>query len=52
MHLSTTPTYGYRFDWQTVLYAGYSSNQVLLDGHHFEQDASQCFVKIAYAFEP
>jgi hypothetical protein len=44
--------YGYRFNWRTVLYAGYSSNQVLLDGKHVEHDASHYFVKIAYAFEP
>lgn len=50
--LSGSILYGYRFNWQTVLYAGYSNEQLLQDGNHYKHDASHFFVKIAYAFEP
>jgi len=44
--------FGYRMNWQTALYVGYSSEGLLTDGNSFQQKGSHVFFKIAYAFEP
>ena len=44
--------YGYRFNWQTAFYAGYSGDRLLLDGNHYQRSSSDFFIKLAYAFEP
>ncbi|HSE42155.1 MAG TPA: DUF5916 domain-containing protein [Acidobacteriota bacterium] len=43
--------YGYRFNWQTVLYAGYGNEGSIMEGNHYHSDLSNFFFKVAYAFE-
>lgn len=42
--------YGYRFNWQTVFYAGFGQDREFLAGG-VEERISHFFVKVAYAFE-
>jgi hypothetical protein len=44
--------FGYRFNWQSVVYAGFSGGRVLMGGAGYRKSSSQFFVKIAYAVEP
>jgi Domain of unknown function (DUF5916) len=50
--LNGSVLFGYRFNWQTVFYAGYSGDRLLVDGTHYQKNSSHVFVKLAYAFEP
>jgi hypothetical protein len=43
--------YGYRFNWQTVLYAGYSRDNALMETGRYTKNSSHFFFKVAYAFE-
>lgn len=43
--------YGYRFNWQTAIYVGYSDELLLMDSTRYERGKNHFFVKLAYAFE-
>ena len=43
--------FGYKLNWQTAFYAGYSDESLLQDGSHYQRNASHFFFKVAYAFE-
>jgi len=43
--------YGYRFNWLTAIYAGYSDERLLVDGAGHEAGTRHFFVKLAYALE-
>lgn len=43
--------YGYRFNWQTAVYVGYSDERALQPGHGYQKGDDHFFFKLAYAFE-
>ena len=43
--------FSYRLNWQTALYAGFSREQILIDGSGYHQGPNHFFLKLAYAFE-
>lgn len=43
--------YGYRFNWQTAVYVGYSDERLLTNGNSYRSEANSFFAKFAYAFE-
>jgi hypothetical protein len=43
--------FGYRLNWQTVFYAGYSDERELLNAQRYERTGSHFFLKVAYAWE-
>lgn len=49
--ISTSVLYGYRFHWQTAIYAGYSDDRVLEPEHGYQHNGNHFFFKLAYAFE-
>jgi hypothetical protein len=49
--LSGSLLYGYLFNWQTALYAGFGDDRSMEQGRYVDH-GSHFFVKIAYAFEP
>jgi hypothetical protein len=44
--------FAYRFNWQSVLFAGFSGGRIPLDGPGYQEGLSRFFVKVAYAIEP
>jgi hypothetical protein len=43
--------YGYRFNWQTAFYIGYSDERQLENGMWYQPGTPHFFAKFAYAFE-
>jgi len=47
----TTILYGYRFNWQTAIYVGYSNERVLENDTWYQPGTNHFFIKYAYAIE-
>lgn len=43
--------FAYRLNWQTVLYAGWGDERVLIDRDRYEPNGDQFFLKISYALQ-
>ncbi len=43
--------YSYKLNWQTVLFAGYGDDRVLLDGDRLARTGRSLFFKVSYAYQ-
>ena len=50
-NFSGSALFGYKLNWQSVLFVGYGDDRELSSQNHLEKADRQTFVKVSYAFQ-